>query len=113
MFEQEGHKDTYVKTVVSYVRSLHDVFNLWKLQVLSSAQLASPMACGQQRFPVTGKQMAVLAYIKDALTCRLEHYSSIDALVSGEERSDEVQLRDENENANEAAPGDVHNSPVD
>ena len=111
MSEQEGHKDTYIKTVVSYVRSLHNVFNLWNLQVLFSAQLASPMACGQQRLLVTGKQMPVLAYIKHALSSRLEHYSSI-ALVPGEERSKEVQMHDENDNANEA-PGEVHNSTVD
>ena len=56
--------------------------------------------------------MAVLAYIKNALSCRLEHYSSIDALVPGEEPSKEVQMHDENDNANEA-PGNVHNSTVD
>ena len=112
MFEREGHKETFVQTVVSYVRSLHDVFNLWKLQVLSSTQLAPPVRSSQERFPVVGQQLAVLAHIKDALSSRFDHYSSVDAFDLGQEREDQVPLGGEENGATEHPP-DPHSSTVD
>ena len=36
MFSIQGHKDYFVATVLSYISSLHDLYYLWKLQVLQT-----------------------------------------------------------------------------
>ena len=102
MFEREGHKHTFVKTVVSYVHSLHDVLILWKLEVLSSTQLAPPVPYTQEPFPLLGRKVAVLAQIKDAITSCFEHYSSMDAVMLGKEH--QVPVSDEDNSATEQPP---------
>ena len=69
-FEHEGHRSSFLTTVVAYVMALHDIFYLWRRQALDGR-----LGCLQTRsigrlYPLSPFQTAIFSDIVDCLAER-------------------------------------------
>ena len=96
-FEEEGHKQSFVQIIVSHVSSLHDVFNLWQRQVLSSESLMSSEEEAQLSFPIQGEQLPILQHVKAALKGRREFYANVNFHIQEEPEEEELVFNDDEE----------------
>lgn len=92
-FEGEGHRESYVETVVSHFSSLHDILKLWRLHVITAKQLSLANLISASRFPLVGLQLTVLNFFKNALRQQSVYYSSAYP-CNLSDSSDEESVRD-------------------
>lgn len=69
-FEHEGHKEYFVRTIVAYVFSLHDVLYLWHIRVVTGDVSDLSAFSIDRLYPLSSHQHAILADITGALTSR-------------------------------------------
>ena len=69
-FEHEGHKKYFVRTIVAYVSSLHDVFYLWRIRVVTGDVSDLSTFSIDRLYPLSSHQRAILVDITEALTSR-------------------------------------------
>ena len=78
-FENEGHKDYFINTIVSYVHSLYDILHLWQIGVVT-ADITNPSSISVERlYPLSPHQNAIFTDIAAALSTRqstLDHHQS-------------------------------------
>lgn len=76
MFSIQGHKDYFVATVISYISSLHDLYYLWKIQVVRTEQLRSCETNNAQIIELDPWQLAVVKHLDNTVKLRDKYYSS-------------------------------------
>ena len=69
-FEHDGHKSYFIQTIVSYVKSLHDILHLWRIRVVTNQVGDLSSISLQSLYPLSPHQSAILADITAALSCR-------------------------------------------
>ena len=69
-FEHEGHKGYFINTIVSCVQSLHDIFHLWRVRVVTNQVGDLSCLSLQSLYPLSPHQSAILADISAALSSR-------------------------------------------
>ena len=69
-FKHEGHKEYFVRTIVAYVSSLHDVLYLWRIRVVTGDVSDLSALSIDRLYPLSSHQRAILADITGALTSR-------------------------------------------
>ena len=67
-FEHEGHKEYFVRTIVAYVSSLHDVLHLWRIRVVTGDVSDLSAFSIDRLYPLSSNQRSILANITAALT---------------------------------------------
>ena len=65
-FEHEGHKEYFVRTIVAYVSSLHDVLYLWRIRVVTGDVSDLSAFSIDRLYPLSSHQCAILADITGA-----------------------------------------------
>jgi len=69
-FELEGHRSSFLSTLVAFVHALHDILFLWQQRVLDS-RIGSPHTTSVERlYPLSPFQTAVYQDIVDSLVQR-------------------------------------------
>ena len=71
-FEHEGHKEYFVRTIVAYVSSLHDVLYLWRIRVVTGDVSDVSAFSIDRLYPLSSHQRSILADITGALTSHRE-----------------------------------------
>lgn len=59
-FEQEGHRSSFLTTIVAYVLALHDILHLWRLRVVDGRIGTLHSISIQQLYPLSPHQTAIL-----------------------------------------------------
>ena len=83
-FSREGHKDYFLNTIISYVKSLYDILHLWRIRVIDGAVADLSSISMDYLYPLSLLQQAILSNIMGALAARRDfeqqggHSSSID-----------------------------------
>ena len=75
MLDYEGHRNTYVDTLVEHVQSLNDVLTVCQLNILKTAHF-SVTSNDDQKFKPDSIQRSITTRILDALRCRDDHYAN-------------------------------------
>ena len=76
-FVTQGHQDSYITTIISYIASLQDLLYLIKIEVLKKEQIANVQACLQNDFSLDTYQLAVTKHIEKAILLRQTFYSNM------------------------------------
>ena len=69
-FEHEGHKEYFVRTIVAYFSSIHDVLYLWCIRVVTGDVSDLSAFSIDRLYPLSSHQRAILADNTGALTSR-------------------------------------------
>ena len=75
-FTLEGHKDTYVTTIISYILSLADLFYLTQMDIINGSQLQTLQPRSEATYQLDDHQIAVKTHIVNAIIARHTHYFS-------------------------------------
>ena len=75
ILKSEGHKDYFVSNVMAFVQSLHDVYHLWKIQVLRNQDFIASQNIIEEAI-LNFKQTLVLRDLKSFLRARDQYYGS-------------------------------------
>ena len=73
-FTLQGHKATYVKTIISYIQGLSDLFYLTQMQLVNPVQLLCTSLTPQQNSSLDPFQFAIVRHVKNAVFHRRQHY---------------------------------------
>ena len=73
-FTLEGHKDTYVTTIISYIQSLADLFYLTQMEIINASQLQTLQPCSEPTCKVNHLEIAVKTHIVNAIIAQHTHY---------------------------------------
>ena len=93
LFSQQGHKETFVQTMVSHVDSLTDLFHLWQRRVLTGIDVtvAERHAIDAIRDPI---QNQALLHIKACLRKRDDYYDRLDPTLVEDAPDDDDETDD-------------------
>ena len=69
-FSREGHKDYFVNTLVSYVRSLYDILELWRRRVIDGAVGDAFSVSIEHLYPLSPLQHAIMSDLTAALAAQ-------------------------------------------
>ncbi|KAJ7359006.1 hypothetical protein OS493_019913 [Desmophyllum pertusum] len=73
LFTLQGHKSHYVDTVVKFVSSLHDIYKLWAVRVVSRDINRFVQEVTEDRYPLSSQQTAIMTSILQGVDAR-DHY---------------------------------------
>lgn len=73
-FLMQGHKDTFITTVLAYIEALSDLFYMFQMQIIKPDQLSCPNSFAQQDTLLDPLQSAAVRHIKNAVFQRRHHY---------------------------------------
>ena len=76
-FVTQGHQDSYITTIISYIASLHDLLYLIKIEVLKNEQIANVQQCLQNDFSLDTYQLAVTKHVEKAILSRQTFYNNM------------------------------------
>lgn len=79
--QPEGHKQHFIKTVVYYLRALHNVYRLWSLRVIPSDISDALLDCTEDLYPLSAQQTRILHQMLDCCDNRDQHLAG--ALTDG------------------------------
>ena len=75
----QGHRNSYIATAISYISSLGDMFFLWQMQIMNPLQL-QPMQNQQSiSFTLDPQQLSVQNHVIRLVNARNAHYNSYSA----------------------------------
>lgn len=69
-----GHKKHYVTTVIAYVQSLSDLFQMFRMSLIKSTQLIRSEMHKEVELPLDLSQNAIKTHINKAVCLRQQHY---------------------------------------
>ena len=84
----QGHKDHYISTAVSYVRSRVHFFNLWQRQIIGSLQVEN-FASEIETSTLSPQQARGKNLVRDLLQKRTTHYDDVPEVQSVSEDEEE------------------------
>lgn len=84
----QGHKDHYISTAISYVRSRVHFFNLWQRQIIGSLQVQN-FAVEIERMALSLQQERVRNLVKDFLKQQTNHYDDVPEVGTVSDSEDE------------------------
>lgn len=102
----QGHKDTYIQTIISYSQGLSDLFYLFQLKVVKPSQLMSMYMSPKQNTALDPVQLAIVTHVKNAVFERRHHYHIDDYSLH------EYSSNSENEDFAQASPSTLANAAV-
>jgi hypothetical protein len=73
----QGHREFYIDTIVSYISSLHDMFQLFQMGLINIHQMSSDVITNEPGFALDNYQLAVARHIEKAVELR-QRYHHID-----------------------------------
>ena len=77
--QKEGHKDYFINTLVSYVHSLYDILQLWRIGVVTADITDASSISVERMYPLSPHQTAIFTDITATLSARqstLDHHHS-------------------------------------
>ena len=77
----QGHKKTYVETIISYIHGLADIFYLTQIQLINPGLLVSTSFLTGQNTSLDPHQLAIVTHVKNAVFPRRHHYHIDDYFV--------------------------------
>ena len=69
-FDHEGHKSSFLTTLVSYVLALHDILNLWQRRIVDARIGCLQSRSVERLYPLSPLQRAIFQDIVDSLAQR-------------------------------------------
>ena len=73
----QGHKESFISTVLSYICSLNDMYYLWQMNIIKTRQVAlQQLSCDSIDFALDSWQAAASAHVKRAVSTRDLYYRS-------------------------------------
>ena len=82
----QGHREFYIDTIISYISSLHDMFQLFQMGLINIHQMSSDVNTNEPGFALDNYQLAVARHIEKAVELR-QRYHHIDGSFTSEENS--------------------------
>ena len=73
-FTLEGHKDTYVITIISYIQSLADFFYLTQMEIINASQLQTLQPRSEPNYELDRQQTTVKTDIVNSIIARRAYY---------------------------------------
>ena len=73
-FTVQGHKATYVQTIISYIQGLSDLFYLTQMQLLNPVHLLCTSLTAEDNSTLDPYQFAIVRHVKNAVFHRRLHY---------------------------------------
>jgi hypothetical protein len=96
MLSVQGHRDCYVRTVLSYIQSIRDLFHAWQLKIISSSEISQVHSPSVSLPELDHHQLAAKHCVVNLLSNRARHYNCgnkplyIETDISSSDSEDEM-----------------------
>ena len=87
----QGHKKTYVETIISYIHGLADIFYLTQIQLINPGLLVSTSFLTGQNTSLDPHQLTIVTHVKNAVFPRRHHYHIDDYFVDNDSEDSDCE----------------------
>jgi hypothetical protein len=99
----QGHRETYITSILSYIATLRDLLYLFRIQVIRNEQLQTVQQFPQSSFILDSYQLAVSHHLDKAVYLRRQFYSNNTSLNPYEyisERNSDTDSENDDDHSN-------------